>query len=105
MNNLRKMEALAGRSASKKVKLTRRTLDDLTLWLEFLESAKKSISINRVIFRKPTLTTFSDSSKIGIGGFCPQTGIMWHYFFTEAERQSFTLNTKEYIASAIDMGI
>ena len=69
-------------------------MEDLTPWLEFLKSVKEGFSINRVIFRKPTLTTFSDSSKIGIGGFCPQTGIMWRYFFTEAERQSFTLNTK-----------
>ena len=80
-------------------------MDDLILRLEFLESAKEGISINRVIFRKPTLTTFSDSSDTGIGGFCPQTGIMWRCCFTEAERQSFTLDTKEYIASVIDMEI
>ena len=87
------------------MKLSRRTLDDLDLWLEFLESAKTGISINRVIFRKPTITTFSDSSECGIGGFCPQTGIGWRYQLSPAEQQAFTLNTKEYIASAIDMEV
>jgi len=103
MNNLRKMESIARRRP--KVKLTRGTIDDLDLWLDFLASAKDGISINRVVFRKPTLTTFSDSSEAGIGGFCPQTGVMWRYRFTEAEAKAFTLNTKEYIASAIDMEI
>ena len=58
-----------------------------------------------MVFRKPTITTFSDSSKCGIGGFCPQTGIGCRYHFTEEEQQAFTINTKEYIASAIDMKV
>ena len=50
MNNLRQMESIARRKG--KVKLSRRTLDDLILWLDFLKSAKAGISINRVIFKK-----------------------------------------------------
>ena len=103
MNNLQKLVCIARRQS--KVKLTRGTIDDLILWLDFLESAKDGISINRVVFRKPNLITFSDSSEAGIGGFCPQTGTMWRYRFTEAEAKAFTLNTKEYIASAINMEI
>ena len=101
MNNLRKMEKLA--TYKHKVKLSRRCLDDLDLWLDFLSSAAEGISINRVIFRKPTLTTFSDSSELGIGGYCPRTGFGWRYKLTELEQRTFTLNTKEYIASTIDM--
>ena len=103
MNNLRQSEATARRR--KVTKLNRCTLDDLALWLEFLESAKKGISINRIIFRKLDISTFSDSSEIGIGGFCPQTGIGWRYKFTPEEQRAFTLNTKEYIGSAVDMEI
>ena len=103
MNNLRKMEKLA--RFRKKVKLSRGAMDDLDLWLEFLASAAAGISINRVIFRKPTITTFSDSSELGIGGFCPKTGIGWRHMFSPEEQQTFTLNTKEYIASAIDMDL
>ena len=39
MNNLRKMESLARRRS--KVKLTRGTINDLTLWLDSLKSAKR----------------------------------------------------------------
>ena len=53
-------------------------MDILNLWLDFLKSAEEGISINRVFFRKPTITSFSDSSELGIGGFCPKTGIGWH---------------------------
>ena len=55
------------------------------------------------MFRKPTITTYSDASEAGIGGFCPKTGTGWRYLFTEEENKALTLNTKEYIASAIDM--
>ena len=75
MNNLRRMEYLA--RFKKKVKLSRGAMDNLELWLSFLKSAAKGISINRVIFRKSTITTFSDASEAGIGGFCPKTGIRW----------------------------
>lgn len=103
MNNLRRAEITARKR--KVTKLNRRTLDDLALWLDFLQSAHHGISINRVIFRKPTITTFSDSSEHGIGGFCPQTGIGWRYLFSPEEQKAFTLNTKEYIGSAVDMEI
>ena len=101
MNNLRRMEYLA--KFKKKIKLSRSAMDDLELWLSFLESAAKGISINRVVFRKPTITTFSDASEAGIGGFCPKTGFGWRYLFTDEENKAFTLNAKEYITSAIDM--
>ena len=101
MNNLRRMEYPA--KYKKKVKLSRSTMEDLKLWLSFLDSAEEGISINRVIFRKPTITTFSDACEAGFGGFCPQTGFGWRYRFTDVENKAFAPNAKEYIASAIDM--
>ena len=67
MVNLRRMEATTQKT--KGVKLYRWTLNGSDLWLNFLESEKAGISISRVIFRKPTLTTFFNSSAIEIGGF------------------------------------
>ena len=101
MNNLRRMEYLA--RFKKKVKLSSPTMRDLTLWLAFLDSAEKGISINRVVFRKPTITTSSDASEAGVGGYCPKTGVIWRHRFTDEESKAFTLNCKEYIGSAIDM--
>jgi hypothetical protein len=101
MNNLRRMECLA--KFKGKVKLSHGTMKDLELWLSFIESAAAGISINRVVFRKPTIITFSDASEAGIGGYCPKTGVGWRYLFTEEENKALTLNCKEYIGSAIDM--
>ena len=84
-------------------KLSRSTMQDIELWLIFFESATHGISITRVIFWKPTITTLSDASEAGIGGFCPKSGIAWRYLFTEEENKAFTLNAKEYITSVIDM--
>ena len=67
MNNLRKLEQRAKKI--KKVKLARRAKEDLKLWLEFLGSANKGISINRIIFRKPNLISYADASEVGISGF------------------------------------
>ena len=60
-------------------------MEDLDLWLDFLKSAEAGIAINRVVFRKPTITTFSDSSELGIRGFCPKTGIGWCHMFSPEE--------------------
>ena len=57
------------------------------------------------MFQKPSITTFSDSLEIGSGGFYPQTGIGWRYRFSPEEQQAFTLDTKEYIGSTVDMEI
>jgi hypothetical protein len=45
----------------RKVKLSHGTMKYLELWLSFIKSAAAGISINRVIFRKPTIITFSDA--------------------------------------------
>ena len=78
------------------------TRADLRLWLEFLKCAKDGISINRIIFRKPTLQSYSDASEFGIGGYSPSTGVAWRYEFSDEEQLAFTLNCKEYIGVVVD---
>ena len=101
MNELR----AAGRAAQASesfVKLSDRAKADLRLWLDFLSSAKQGISLNRIVFRKPTLHSFSDASEWGIGGFSPHTGVGWRYEFTEGQHKTFTLNCKEFIGLVVD---
>ena len=92
MRNLPKSKSIARKKG--RAKLPRRALEDLTLWMEFLYSAKTGILINRTIFRKPNIITYSDASEVGIGGYSPHTGIAWRYDFTPEEQQFFTLNCK-----------
>ena len=100
MNNLRKTEYLA--KFRKQVKLPHTAVEYLELWLILLELAHRGISINRVVFRKPTIASFSGASETGIGGFCPKTGVAWRHEFSNVEQAAFTLNAKEYLGSAID---
>ena len=93
MNNLRRMEHLA--RFKKRVKLSRSAKEDLKLWLRFLDSAERGISINRIVFRKPNVISFTDASGAGMGGFLPTTGIAWRHRFTDAENKAQTLNAKD----------
>jgi hypothetical protein len=99
MNRLRRLKMKANKQ--KKAKLTKEVIKDLRLWIEFLTKAKNGISINEVVFRKPTCTAISDSSEIGIGGYSFNSNILWRYQFTIEEQKAFSLNLKEYIAATI----
>ena len=101
MNNLRWMEYLV--ICKGKVKLSHGTMQDLELWLSFIESAAAGISINRVVFRKSTIITFSDDSEAGIRSYSPNTRVGWRYLFSDKENKSLTPNCKEYVVSAINM--
>jgi hypothetical protein len=69
--------------------------------LKFIKYARTGISINNVIFRKPTSITLSDACKTGMGGYNPLNGKAWRHEFTPEEQVAFTLNTKEFIAAKI----
>ena len=101
MSRLRALERRAAAS-NKFATLDDDTRADLALWLNFLHSAKDGISLNRVVFRKPTLQSYSDASEFGIGGYSPSTGVAWRYEFTESQQRAFTLNCKEYLGLVID---
>ena len=85
--------------------MSRSTREDLKLWLCFLDSAERGISINHIVFRKPNVISFTDASGAGMGGFSPTTGIAWRHRFTDAENKALTLNAKEHLASTVDMNV
>ena len=99
INRLRREEARAEKHRA--TRLTREAKEDLKLWLNFIQYAKRGISINSVVFRTPTSISISDACETGMGGYDPLTGKMWRHAFTEEEQTSFTLNAKEFLAAAI----
>ena len=103
MNRIRRLEEKADKYRT--AKMTKEVSKDLHLWLKFLEQAHKGISINNVVFRKPTSTSLSDSCERGIGGYSHDTGLAWRYEFTLEEQISFDINQKKYLASAINQKI
>lgn len=100
LNRIRRLELIAdkhGRAA-----ISDEVRDDLNLWILFLQRAHKGLSINSIIFRLPTCVGITDASEYGIGGYCLSSGLAWRYEFSKTERETFSLNLKEFIASVIN---
>ena len=51
------------------LRLNKDEIADLKLWLEFLDLARKGISINILTIRTPTRLAWSDSCPFGLGGY------------------------------------
>jgi len=58
------------------VRLNEHEIADLRLWLEFLDQARRGISINLLTVRTPTRLAWSDSCPFGLGGYSLQ-GSAW----------------------------
>ena len=71
LNELRKKcETIpTGRAARQTVRLNKHEIEDLKLWLEFLDVARKGISVNLLTVRTPTRLAWSDSCPFGLGGY------------------------------------
>ena len=100
LNRIRRLEWIADKHGI--AIITPDSNKDLKLWIKFLQRAQRGISINSVIFRVPTTIAVSDSCEYGVGGYCLKTGIAWRYEFTKRERESLTLNLKEFIGNVIN---
>lgn len=78
---------------------------DISLMIEFLRTATKGISINNLVFRKPTLLYRSDASEFGIGGYNLSSGKAWRFEIPESLRLRTSLNSLEFIACVITIWI
>ena len=99
LNNIRRLEYIADKFGTAKIQEA--TKKDLELWKHFLKQANRGFSLNSIVFRIPTSLCFSDACEWGMGGYCMNSGRAWRYEFTKREREVFTLNTKEFMASVI----
>jgi hypothetical protein len=78
---------------------------DLSLMLSFLDMAKDGISINNVVFRKPTKIYRSDASEFGIGGYNITSGSAWRFEIPIDCRLKTSLNSLEFIACLITIWV
>lgn len=99
INRIRRAQELADKYRS--IRIDDETKRDLLLWIDLLRKASGGISINNIVYRKPTCIPITDASEIGIGGYCLNSNKLWRYQFNTYEQRSFTLNAKEYIASVV----
>ena len=69
LNEVRAKCLSVPRRKGQHIRFTEEELNDLKLWLEFLNTAKGGISINLLVLRTPTRIAWSDSCPFGLGGY------------------------------------
>jgi hypothetical protein len=74
---------------------------DLSLLETYLDYAKEGVSMNNVVFRKPTNINRSDASEFGIGGYNLISGKAWRFELPIDCRLRTTLNSLEFLACMI----
>ena len=87
-----------------KIKINQVCLEDLELMLFFLEKAHKGISLNQIVYRRPTHVYRSDSCPSGLGGYSHE-GWAWRFYIPYELQGRATNNLLEHIASIITVWI
>jgi hypothetical protein len=81
--------------------LSTNELSDLITHSEFLQYAKMGVSLNNVVFRKPTSIYQSDASEFGMGWYNIITGRAWRWESPIALRLRTSINSLEFISSIV----
>ena len=69
LNEIRSKCLSVPRRRGQHIRFTEEEVKDLTLWREFLDTARQGISINLLVLRTPTQIAWSDSCPFGLGGY------------------------------------
>ena len=85
------------------VKLTKSQWDDLGLWREFLDSALRGVSINRLVVRWPNRIVRVDACPQGMGGYGLQSGVAWRIQLELDLIGWGSLNSLEFLAALIGL--
>ena len=102
INRLRHLQYVAEKT--RWVTVPKATLEDLHLWVEFLEQAKKGTSINNLVFRRPSHFFWADSCPFGLGGYSAR-GRAWRFYIPPHLRTPHTNNVLEFMAIIITIWI
>jgi hypothetical protein len=101
LGRIRKFAETAFPNLEMKKRIPREVLEDLRLWIDFLEQGRRGISLNILTVRAPTSLYRADAAEHGIGGLNIITGRAWRFEIPEDLRHRATLNTLEYLGSII----
>jgi hypothetical protein len=78
-------------------------LEDLRLIISFLHYANRGVSLNILVFRKPTIIYRSDASEFGLGGYNVTSGIGWRLELPVDCHLRSSLNSLEFLSSLISI--
>ncbi|NER26087.1 MAG: hypothetical protein F6J96_36445, partial [Symploca sp. SIO1C2] len=82
LNELRRRADPSKRRSKEKIRLSRSEIEDLKLWVEFLQVARSGISLNLLTVRNPSALAWSDSCPYGLGGYTLR-GRAWRLLIPE----------------------
>jgi hypothetical protein len=85
--------------------LTLHKKSDLHLLMKFIDRSTQSISINNLVFLKPTIIYRSDASEFGIGGYNIAEGTGWRFEIPVNLHLRTSINSLEFIACLITIWI
>ena len=97
---LHKIRLLTRRCSKSTVNITKIERRYLHIWIRFLASANKGISINNIIYRRPTHIRWDDSCPIGIGGVSTN-GRAYRYMIPRHLQGRVSNNALEFLASMV----
>lgn len=80
-------------------------LANLEIFLSFLNTAHKGLSMNNLVYRRPTLIYRSDASEFGMGGYNLTSGIAWRFELPLHCRNRTSLNSLEFLACVISIWV
>lgn len=103
LSRLRQAEYVAAKRQF--VSLTDPQIQDLHLWLSYLQYAGAGVPMLNLAFRDPTVFHRSDACLHGIGGYNLRTGLAWRWGIPLELRMRTTLNCLEFIASYVTVAI
>jgi hypothetical protein len=86
-------------------RLTQTEIDDLQTLQSFLSAANKGLSLNNLVYRKPSKIYRSGASEFGIGGYNIVTGIAWRIELPVSCRLRTSLNSLEFLGCVVSIWI
>jgi hypothetical protein len=84
-------------------RLSSEEVADLQILSSFLSAVNRGLSLNNLVYRKPTLLYRSDTSEFGIGGYNLTSGIAWRLELPVDCRLRTSLNSLEFLACIISI--
>ena len=104
LNNIRSLQIKASRS-NHNVHVSKNAIAELQLARSFLKRAHQGVSMNCIVFRKPTHVYLGDASEHGLGGFSVKTGKAWRYLIPVKLRGRAHINLLEFLVQVVSIWI
>ena len=79
-------------------------MEDLHIFIIFINYARIGTSINNLVFRRPSHFCWSDSCPFGLGGYTA-TGLAWRFYIPPSLRSEHTNNVLEFMAAIVTIWI